>query len=297
MKTKNFRLFSLFYFLLVMLGCKLSEQAISPTPHPPEPTTIPSQETFTAIPSTPTISPTTAKVTHSPTSTAEPSDTPIVFESVSKTEVLYNSELSLSGYLCTPLGLGPFPAVIFNHGGLGDVIGGAPEETCQSLADAGMVGFSPIRRQTVPLDGHTADIQSAIDYVKNLDYVDIDRLGLMGFSRGGMLTFMVAAQRSDLQGAIIMASALPKDGDFSKFVQGINIPILLLVASNDFPADLNKNQNLVEGAQDMEAALKASGKDVQLIIYPPFEPHGHMMFFEIGDYWNDVVAFFKSHLE
>ena len=297
MITKFFRLFSIIFFSLVMLGCKLSERAISLTPHPPEPTNIPSQETFTPIPSTPTNTPTTAKVIHSPTLTAEPSVTPIVFDSVSKTEVFYNDELNLSGYLCIPQGIGPFPAVIFKHGGLGDVIGGAPEETCQALANAGMVGFSPIRRQTVPLDGHTDDVQSAIEYVKNLGYVDIDRLGLVGFSRGGMLTFMVASQRSDLKAAIIMASALPKDGEFSKFVQGINIPILLMVASNDYPADINKNQNLVEGAQDMEAALKAAGKDVQLIIYPPFEPHGHMMFFEIGDYWSDVVAFFRSHLE
>ena len=36
---------------------------------------------------------------------------------------------TLKGYLCRPAGEGPFPAVSFNHGGSGKIIGGAPKET------------------------------------------------------------------------------------------------------------------------------------------------------------------------
>ena len=61
-------------------------------------------------------------------------------------EVTYRTDPDLKGYLCRPEGNGPFPAAIFNHGGLGDIIGGAPEGTCEALAEAGFVGFSPIRR-------------------------------------------------------------------------------------------------------------------------------------------------------
>jgi len=58
-------------------------------------------------------------------------------------EVTYRTDPDLKGYLCRPEGNGPFPAAIFNHGGLGDIIGGAPEGTCEALAEAGFVGFSP----------------------------------------------------------------------------------------------------------------------------------------------------------
>jgi hypothetical protein len=40
-------------------------------------------------------------------------------------EVVYTTKPeTLKGYLCRPSGAGPFPAVLYNHGGLGDIIGG-----------------------------------------------------------------------------------------------------------------------------------------------------------------------------
>ncbi|MFQ6114225.1 MAG: hypothetical protein ACE5NG_09060 [bacterium] len=49
--------------------------------------------------------------------------------------IYYRGEFELKGYLCKPEGTGPFPAVIYNHGGLGNRIGGAPIETCQALPE------------------------------------------------------------------------------------------------------------------------------------------------------------------
>ena len=46
---------------------------------------------------------------------------------------------TLSGSLCKPQGTGPFPVVVYNHGGTGPIIGGAPEETCTALAEAGFL--------------------------------------------------------------------------------------------------------------------------------------------------------------
>ena len=77
-------------------------------------------------------------------------------------------DLTLSGSLCKPQGRGPFPAVGINHGGVGPIIGGAPEETCAALAKAGFVGFSQIRRLDRPLFGHLDDVNDAVEYVKNL---------------------------------------------------------------------------------------------------------------------------------
>lgn len=84
-------------------------------------------------------------------------------------------EYLLRGRLCKPEGVGPFPVVVYNHGGLEDKIGGAPDKTCAALAKAGFVGISPIRRPTRAIVGHPQDVATAIDYVAALPSVDSAR--------------------------------------------------------------------------------------------------------------------------
>ncbi|MFQ6088267.1 MAG: dienelactone hydrolase family protein [Candidatus Methanofastidiosia archaeon] len=210
-------------------------------------------------------------------------------------EVTYQSESTLKGYLCKPEGSGPFPAVIYNHGGKGGIIGGAPKETCEALAKAGFVGFSPIRREELSLKRNLDDVFAGIKYVRTLDYVDSDLIGIIGFSRGGFLTFLAASQEPDFKAIIIMASAPPSysDEEFYSDASKISAPVLILVAENDLPSKINGYQNLVESAEKMKDTFKAAGKNVQLIIYPPYKDNGHLMFFEVGDYWKDVVEFLQ----
>ena len=102
--------------------------------------------------------------------------------------VKYTSELE--GFLCVPEGQGPFPVVVYNHGGLGDALGGPPEETCLALRSAGYLGFAPIRRQEVPIAGHSDDVDAGIAYAKDHEKADATRVAVLGFSRGGYLTFL-----------------------------------------------------------------------------------------------------------
>ena len=94
--------------------------------------------------------------------------------------------LTLAGYLCLPVGPGPFAAVVYNHGGVGDRVGGAPRETCEVLATAGYIGFSPIRRATRSLDGHGDDIRAALARLQQVAGVDASRIAMIGFSRGAI---------------------------------------------------------------------------------------------------------------
>ena len=84
---------------------------------------------------------------------------------------VYQPKLNLKGYLCKPKGQGPFPAVIYNHGGLGQMVGGDPRGTCEALAKDGFVGFSPMRRKTIPLRGHPQDVVAAIEFIKEKSFV------------------------------------------------------------------------------------------------------------------------------
>ena len=71
---------------------------------------------------------------------------------LSSSQTISGEEFSFSvgsrrarAYLSAPRGDGPFPVVIFLHGGLGSKIGGDPAAVADALADAGFLGFAPIR--------------------------------------------------------------------------------------------------------------------------------------------------------
>lgn len=212
-------------------------------------------------------------------------------------QVTYPSgTLSLTGYLCKPAGSGPFAGVIYNRGGKEGQIGGAPEETCQALAKTGFVGFSPIRREELSIDGNLQDVLAATQYIRDLDYIDKNRLAMIGFSRGGLLAMMAANQLSNVKVLIVMAPAPPQDGDLDRLIANIIQPVFILVAENDTPSKLNGYQNLVQLTKQIDQALQAAGQSSKLIIYPPYQPTGHLMFFQIGDYWADVEQFLKQHL-
>jgi dienelactone hydrolase len=182
--------------------------------------------------------------------------------------------------------------VIYNHGGMGDQIGGAPAETCEALAEAGFVGFSPMRRPTISLEGHLDDVLAGVDYVKGLGYVVPDRIAIMGFSRGGLLTYMAATKRSeDFRAIVIMASAVEILNGLLSEAGKISAPVLLLIAEND-----TARQDHVQAMQELDQALVSAGKQSELIIYPPYGQDGHRMFFEVGEYWKDVSRFLQENL-
>jgi dienelactone hydrolase len=205
---------------------------------------------------------------------------------------------TLTGYLCKPEGPGPFAAAVYNHGGLGDIVGGAPRETCRALAASGFVGFSPIRRRTRPMHGHLDDVMAGLNYVRGLDMIDPDRLAMIGFSRGGLLTLGAASQGVNLQAVVIMASALGRGHLEAELANAgaVIAPVLILVAENDTGSRRTMGQNLVRASRRIDRALKAAGRESTLIVYPPYGDDGHTMFFEVGSYWADVEKFLNDRL-
>lgn len=201
----------------------------------------------------------------------------------------------LKGTLCTPAGKGPFAAVIYNHGGVGSEVGGAPRETCEALAAEGLVGFSPIRRQTESLEGHLADIFAATDYVKGLPLVNKDKIAMIGFSRGAVLTLLAIAKRKDLKAGIVMAPAVGVLDEVFEQVPQISAPVLVLVAANDIERRGGRIRNHVSASREVVSALKKEGKNSTLIVYPPYKENGHRLFFEIGPYWKDIIDFLETH--
>ena len=223
-------------------------------------------------------------------------------DAASMEEVVYATQPTrLTGYLCKPANLAPGKqaAVLYNHGGMQAIIGGAPKETCAALAEAGFIGFAPIRRPTMEVGPSRADVRTALAYLANLDIVDPKRIAMVGFSRGGALTFMAAAEEAAISAAVIMASAAPpaQSGFTLADAPKIKIPVFLIVAENDTGSKKTNGQNTIAGMKRMQTALNEAGNPARLVVYPRFRTSdGHEMFEEIGVYWPDVVAFLKQQL-
>ena len=147
--------------------------------------------------------------------------------------------------------------------------------------------------------GHIDDIFAAIQYGLNLPIVDRNQVARMGFSRGALLMLMGATQRADLRAIVVMATAFGGRGKTdSAFgdLAAITAPVLLLVAENDTGSRRPNGKNSLDGSRRLNKALIAAGQDVRYIEYPPIGSDGHTLFYEIGDYWSDVVAFLRQHL-
>jgi len=192
-------------------------------------------------------------------------------------------------YLCIPAGVGPFPGVLYNHGGLGDAIGGDLEATCQALAEAGYVGYSKQRRLTTPIVGHIDDVYEGLDALLTSDQVDPERIAIMGFSRGGFLSLQAATEKPEVFDAIVLMAPASVNGALETMSEDLSMiaaPVLVLVSENDLFQD--DHVYLVEV---VVAGLEAAGKEVTHNLYPPFGGDGHTRFFEVGDYWVDVLNF------
>jgi dienelactone hydrolase len=213
--------------------------------------------------------------------------------------VKYNVDGTTSQALIfKPEGPGPFPTVIYNHGMVVDLHGlsGAYahgyqlERMCKALADSGYLVVAPIRQSgRGNLPEHKREVDRAIDYVRKLPEVDPSRIGLMGFSRGGLLTLMASVERSDLKAIVILAPA-PGEGLFAKTVRrasSLNAPVLLLVEASDGPG-------ILENFEALSKALQELGKESRSIKYD--RGGGHKLFYSVGYYWDDVRRFLKDNL-
>ncbi|MBI85075.1 MAG: hypothetical protein CMJ81_17920 [Planctomycetaceae bacterium] len=200
----------------------------------------------------------------------------------------------IKGYLATPNGTGPFPTVLFLHGGMGPIVGGNPSAVVDALANAGFVGFAPIRRNNPSMATHAHDTVAAIDFLKRLNQVDNARLAITGFSRGGLLAFMASTRRQDLQAVVLMAPAHGR-GILHRFLTdagNVSAPTLILVARND-----TRQANHVSLSRQIHTGLRAAGKQTELIVCPPYGQDGHHLFFEVRlSYWQDVERFLKTQL-
>lgn len=237
-----------------------------------------------------------------------------------------SGKLKIEAYVYRPEGAGPFPVVIYNHGSRA---GHEREErpfayVGEMLASGGYVVVVPERRGYGKSDGptfaetvgedrgprfvarvqeETDDMLASVEFVKTLPYADGNRVGVMGWSFGGIIS-VFAASRSSAFRAVVDQAGAALTWDHSPAMQAalkeaagkIRIPLLGMVAKND---------RTTESVKAVVHEAEAHGSAARLIVYPPFKPQeaagvapGHMIFGREGwKIWEaDVKEFFGKHL-
>jgi dienelactone hydrolase len=245
------------------------------------------------------------------------------------TEVFYPSgSLRIQAYLYKPAGDSPFPVVIYNHGSrAGRERRSVPFEYIgRLLTRAGYAVLVPERRGYGGSDGltwseevgndrgqrfiarlqaETDDVLAALDYLRTLPFADTKRIGIMGWSLGGIVTMFAVSRSTAFTAAIDQAGgALTWDG--SAQVRSALIaaaekgttPALLLVAQND-----RTTASIITLAE----IFKKRGVPHRMVVYEPFTPQqaggaitapGHMVFSAQGTHvWErDVLEFLGRYL-
>lgn len=131
-------------------------------------------------------------------------------------EITYDSGgVTVSGYLFVPRRPGPHPAIIYNRGGYGTFGMLAPDLTFLQLADLSAEGFVVAASQyrgTAGAPGHDGfggddveDVLSLVDVLEEMESVDPEQIGMVGHSRGGMMTYLALSRTDRIRAAVILA--------------------------------------------------------------------------------------------
>lgn len=143
-----------------------------------------------------------------------------------------------------------------------------------------------------------ADLDATVAWAKSQGG-DGDRLGIMGFCRGGRSVWHYSSHNPDLKAGVAFygtlidkSDAVPKNS--IELAPEIKEPVLGLYGAED--AGIK-----VEQVNQMEAALKAAGKTAEFHIYPG-APHGFHADYRPSyrkdaaeDGWNKMIAWFKKY--
>jgi carboxymethylenebutenolidase len=215
-----------------------------------------------------------------------------------------------SGYLATPpQGSGPGVLVIQEWWGLDTGI----KQQADRLGAAGFVALAPDLyhgqlaghdemdkasqlMQSLPPDRAARDMSGAIDFLRSHPSVSGNGIGVVGFCMGGMLAFIIAANRPDAVKAVVPFYGFPQgaaEPDWSK----LSAKIRGHMAEKD-------DYFTPDGARALEKKLRGMGKDVTLTVHPGtghafMGPHNALgtLNAQLADQiWPQVTTFLKETL-
>jgi len=213
--------------------------------------------------------------------------------------------------IALPNNNGPHPVVIYNHGKIVRKLGFNESADrgydtsgyVNALADAGYMALAPIRDVYAKLDDESAissgveTMKAAIQHLRKRTDVDQARIGVVGFSEGGLLTLWSAIEDVDFKAIVLMSPASMTNAGNRKLAYAIK------------PSNLHQLTNpimLTVGAHDiMSIKLAAKAHLVPNLtrLRKPIEfkmdyPGDHKWFWKVRpQHFNDVTQFLDKYLK
>jgi carboxymethylenebutenolidase len=218
-----------------------------------------------------------------------------------------SESVKVMAYLAHPVGDERYPAVLVCHEnrGLTDYV----KDVARRLAKAGYValavdllsrngGTAAITDATqvpgilsqAPTTQFVQDFKAGWSYLQSQSYVRPDGVGMVGFCFGGGVTWLVAAQLTDLKAAVPYYGPLPPAQD----VAGIKAAMLGIYAGNDTRVN--------QGIEPVQKAMQQNNQTFEQIIYPDTD---HAFHNDTGtrynataaqDAWSRTLAWFAKYL-
>ncbi len=228
----------------------------------------------------------------------------------------------IHGYLVRPKEEGVYPAIVFAHGVHGNEV--HVKDVARRLALFGYVsimpalysrsGFQSIEelhhemgpaqealrgRKHIQAD---EDMQAALNYLKEQDYVDSSRIGIVGFCSGGTVALSFACFTNDAKAVVACYpnnAVQPSDSNPVPVIdrmKDISCPVLLMSGKED------RNPTLDDMAK-MTAELQKHGKTVET---HSFDDAAHAFFSDTRDSyrpeaahiaWGYILEWFAKHLK
>jgi carboxymethylenebutenolidase len=211
-----------------------------------------------------------------------------------------------NGFLVTPEGKGPFPAVLVIHEWWG--LDGWVKDQARALAKEGYVALAAdLYRGKVtskqeeahqlmsglPEDRAVRDLEAAFNYL--LGRRDVRRIGVIGWCMGGRYALRLATEEPRLAAVVAYYGAPPTD---RAAIARIKAPVL----GNYGAEDKGPSPEQVKA---FEEAMKKAGKTVDIKIYTgaghafanPNNPWGGYREAAAKDAWQRTQAWFAKHLK
>ena len=186
-------------------------------------------------------------------------------------------DINVPGFLCCPQNQASCAAVLIFHGSDGfkpnhEAI--AWELAKEGLASLALNWFGTASARSHWSEVRAADILQAVSFLKQLPAVDANKLGLIGFSRGGGLALIMGSLIRQTKAIVNYFGLTSWEGgmqefghlsldpdDHLNFVAKIDCPILSFHGAVDTVVP-------VENTHCLDAACRRYGVDHRHIIYP-----------------------------
>ena len=248
------------------------------------------------------------------------------------TVAIQSGRLTLRALLWTPGGVGPFPAVLFNHGSYGStdtvtadepaVLGrvfamhgyaflflfrrgvglssgqGAPDGDLMDRAFAarGQEGRNGVQLELLETEALNEAL-AGVAYLRARPVVDAHRVAVVGHSFGGALSLLLAARDTTLRAAVVFGAAA------ASWTRSPQLQRRLLTAVGHtgpvFFIHAANDYSTAPG-KALAAELERLGRPCRLMIYPPFgrtAREGHnLVYLNVPTWEADVFRFLDEHV-